>query len=174
MPDLSPETYNAIFGWLFTSINPSYFDVNKRGTGFWPITMCFIHCSSVMKSLKCCLFFLGAALIIEAHGSSKLTVRAPSMHDRFAPWIYRYTWMHGIFLGLDRTTHPPDDSQWLGIIFCQVQYGQSMEMELCVCVSCVLWKNEQLNLYIVHDISTLHCIDEHQIVIICVNEVEIR
>ena len=23
----------------FTSINPSYFDVNKRGTGFWPITI---------------------------------------------------------------------------------------------------------------------------------------
>ena len=34
------KTYGTIFGWLFTSINPSYFDVNKRGTGFWPITIC--------------------------------------------------------------------------------------------------------------------------------------
>ena len=28
---------NTIFSGLFTSINPSYFDVNYRGTRFWPI-----------------------------------------------------------------------------------------------------------------------------------------
>ena len=28
---------NSIFRGLFTSINPSYFDVNYRGTWFWPI-----------------------------------------------------------------------------------------------------------------------------------------
>ena len=31
------NTYRYIFSGLFTSINPSYFDVNYRGIGFWPI-----------------------------------------------------------------------------------------------------------------------------------------
>ena len=31
------NTYRYIFSGLFTSINPSYFEVNYRGTRFWPI-----------------------------------------------------------------------------------------------------------------------------------------
>ena len=34
------NTYkNTIFSGLFTSINPSYFDVNRRGTRFWPTSI---------------------------------------------------------------------------------------------------------------------------------------
>ena len=32
---------NTIFSGFFTSINPSYFDVNYRGTRFWPIPTCW-------------------------------------------------------------------------------------------------------------------------------------
>ena len=31
------KTYSAIFGWLFTSINPIYFDVHKWVPWFWPM-----------------------------------------------------------------------------------------------------------------------------------------
>ena len=31
------KTYDAIFGWLFTSINPIYFDVHERCQGFDPL-----------------------------------------------------------------------------------------------------------------------------------------
>ena len=34
------KTYDAIFGWLFTSINPICFDVHERCQGFDPLPYC--------------------------------------------------------------------------------------------------------------------------------------
>ena len=45
---------NKLIAFLgeWTSINPSYFGVNRRGTGFWPIPIfitCYYHCSFISR-----------------------------------------------------------------------------------------------------------------------------
>ena len=54
---------NTIFRGLFTSINPSYFDVNYRGTRFWPIPMSLNYrnyCYKRSYPLKIC----GATMLL--------------------------------------------------------------------------------------------------------------
>ena len=118
--------YIPFLGGLFTSINPSYFDVNYRGIGFWPIPIshfCQVFgCSSPPPSVLCSTFSAprcGWSALRwpgSCHGAPK-----PCYNDAMVPRILQ---PHGAGRGWVDGEWWMDHENWLFVLLFVIVWGQ--------------------------------------------------